>query len=516
MAATTPGSRCIECEEIELARVRDARPSQMLPLPRAALAGFPQGRSNAHLTRRRLLQMGVAGFASVYGSRLLGLQEVFEAAVAEASPMPTNCLVVLYIAGGNDGLNTVLPGSGLPADYASYVAARSALHRGQGPTPAGGRVGSQDIPATGAQLAWANVGVSSAGAGDNGGAYGFDTLYGAGNGAAGSDLAVMTAVDYLPYSLSHFDSSDYWFAGALSSLTTGWLGRWIDANGSATNPLQAVSLDTALSKDVRTQSNPVCAIAPGSTPGFSMNANDGTQLPPGTHPPADVNGQMQALRAIPAAAGNTYLSRSRQTYGRAVDVFNDAASLAGVGAANAAVKYPAGSQLATKLKFAAQLLQAGLGTRIITIHWGAFDTHGGQLASQDPQLAELSQALGAFKHDLQTRSVAGQPIEPNVATLVFSEFGRRVGENGSGGTDHGAGGLMLLSGSAVKGGWATPFPGCKSGDLDTYGNLKVPTDYRSVYQAVLEEWLGGDTAGVLPGGAFPSLQRSDGTSKLFK
>jgi uncharacterized protein (DUF1501 family) len=100
--------------------------------------------------------------------------------------------------------------------------------------------------------------------------------------------------------------------------------------------------------------------------------------------------------------------------------------------------------------------------------------------------------------------------------MVFSEFGRRVGENGSAGTDHGAGGLMLLSGSAVRGGWASPFPGCKAGDVDAAGNLKVPTDFRSVYQAVLEEWLGGDATGVLPSKPFPALQRHDGTSTLFK
>ncbi len=510
------GTRCIECEEIELARVRDARPSQILPLPREALAGFPAGRSSAMMTRRRLLQGGIGGLAAVYGTRLLGFQEVFEAACAQAAPAAGHCLVVLYIAGGNDGLNTVLPGSGLPNDYAAYATARSVLHRGQGATPAGGRVGSVDIPATAGQMAWANVTVSTGGGGDNGGAAGFDTLYGAGDGGSGSDLAFLTAVDYQPYSLSHFDSSDYWFSGALSALTTGWLGRWIDNNGSAVNPLQAVSIDTALSKDIRTSVKPVCAIAPGGPLGFTMDATGGTQLPPGTHPPADINAQMAALRAIAPAAGNLDLARARGSYGLATDVSTRGAALAGVGGPSAAAQYPPNSQLATKLKLAAQILHAGLGTRVITIHWGGFDTHGGQLAAQDPQLAELSRALAAFQADLQTRTVGGQSIEPNVATMVFSEFGRRVGENGSAGTDHGAGGLMLLSGSAVRGGWASPFPGCQAGDLDRAGNLKVPTDYRSVYQAVLEDWLGGDTTGVLPAGPFPALQRHDGTSTLFR
>src|SRR5437762_8332764 len=101
--------RCIECEEIELARVSDARPSQTLPLPYAALDGFPGGRSPADLTRRRLLQFGVAGVASVYGPKLLGWESVWESVAAVAAVPPANCLLLLYLAGGNDGLNTIVP-----------------------------------------------------------------------------------------------------------------------------------------------------------------------------------------------------------------------------------------------------------------------------------------------------------------------------------------------------------------------------------------------------------------------
>src|ERR687897_406424 len=131
--------RCIECEEIELARVRDERPTQTLPVPHAALDGFPAGRAPGDLTRRRLLQFGVAGVASVYGPRALGWESVWESVAAEAA-LDQNCLVLLYLAGGNDGLNTIVPAGA--DDYAAYVAARSAIHRGQGAT-ANGRVGSQ-------------------------------------------------------------------------------------------------------------------------------------------------------------------------------------------------------------------------------------------------------------------------------------------------------------------------------------------------------------------------------------
>jgi uncharacterized protein (DUF1501 family) len=96
--------------------------------------------------------------------------------------------------------------------------------------------------------------------------------------------------------------------------------------------------------------------------------------------------------------------------------------------------------------------------------------------------------------------------------LVFSEFGRRVAENGSGGTDHGAGGLMMLAGTPVKGGLAAPFPGLAA--LDQTGDVLVPTDFRSVYSEAIG-WLGGDPTAVLPGGPYPAITRYDGTTGLF-
>src|SRR5688572_4561514 len=110
--------RCIECEEIELARVRDERPTQTLAVPHAALDGVPGGRSPGALTRRRLLQGGVAGLASIYGPKVLGWESVWESVAAEGAPLDQNCLVLLYLAGGNDGLNTIVPHA--PADYAAY------------------------------------------------------------------------------------------------------------------------------------------------------------------------------------------------------------------------------------------------------------------------------------------------------------------------------------------------------------------------------------------------------------
>lgn len=490
--------RCIACEEIELANVHDARPSQVLPIPNIALAGFPEGRSPGALTRRRLLQFGVAGFASVYASKLLGWESVWESAVAEAAVAPAQrAIVLLYLAGGQDGLNAIVPvGS---SDYSTYAAKRPNLHRVQGPS-SGAVVGSQVIPGTGGELAFANPLVSSAGGGDNGDStHGFDVIYGDGSGGPGSNLALLPGVDYTPPNLSHFTSSDYWFAGDLEMLSTGWLGRFLDAYGSATNPLQGISLSNSLSKALRTKSAPVCTINTAKFQNLGFRA---------MHGPASAavnpNAWVEQLARVPASAANVQLARARQSYALATSVFDQMNPL---GTPTLGSGYPTTGSLSPLLQLAAFLLGASLGTRVITIHWGSFDTHGNQLSQQDPQLVELSRALSAFLADLKTRG-----IDDRVSVLMFSEFGRRVAENGSQGTDHGAGGLMMLAGTPVKGGFAAPFPGLST--LDQTGDLLVPTDFRSVYSEAIS-WLGGDPAQVLPGAPFGAITRNDGGTGLF-
>jgi uncharacterized protein (DUF1501 family) len=516
--------RCIECEEIELARVRDQRAGQTLPIPYAALDGFPAGRRATDLTRRKLLQWGVAGFASIYAAQELGWEQVW-ASVAEAAEAPPDSqLVLLYLAGGNDGLNIVLPnGRGsteAQTNYSAYVDARGDLHRGIGQTPAGTgqRTGSWALDGFGMakDLAFTNSVVSTAGEGDNGDAsYGFDTLYG--DGQANSRLAVMPAVDALKYSLSHFDNADVWFEASHDLNTkTGWLGRWIDRYGSPSNPLQAISIDTALSKAIRTAVNPVCAISSVPMNGFKLNGGSATNpATAGGSGSTDLNLAMNSLAAVPAGAANAYLQRSRATYGLAYNTWDQVKSLGALPGTPAQNGYPNNNTLSTRLRTAAQLLKAPLGTRVITIHWGGFDTHTNQLTNQDKQFKELSRALAAFQRDIETPTTpGGQAIADRVTVLVFSEFGRRVKETpntapdkADAGTDHGAGGLMFALGNKVKGGLASEWPGCRPADLvpagtnapptntfNAQGNLRVKTDFRSVYLSVLQDWL-GDPAG---------------------
>jgi len=127
---------------------------------------------------------------------------------------------------------------------------------------------------------------------------------------------------------------------------------------------------------------------------------------------------------------------------------------------------------------------------------GSFDTHTGQKATQDRLLGQFSDALSAFYADLAAHGNDGR-----VLTMTFSEFGRRVAENASGGTDHGEAAPLFLVGGGVKGGVYAKHPSLD--DLDN-GDVKYTTDFRSVYSTVLERWLGAPVQGVI-GGTFPSL-----------
>ena len=483
--------KCADCARSDSA-VSDLKPDSLLPIPADALSGWRDGLpGTTGVTRRKLLRNGVLGFAAVYGASQLSFEDVWESAVAQAAEPMGKSIVVIYLNGGNDGLNCFVPQDA--TQYGQYKTLRPTIARLQGPG-VGTAVGTTVMPGTGGALGFSNKLVSGTAADQNGDTKGFDTLYGDGTGGAGSDLAIIPAADYNPPNRSHFESRDYWFAGALSQLQTGWLGRWLDAYGSQSNPLQAVSLDSNLSKQIRSATAPVCALEGLQGVGFRVPGVTG-----------DVNSEIGKLATVPAGAANAHLARSRGMMGLTVDVANRLTSIPG---AAPGPGYPPNSGLSQKLQLAATLLSAGLGTRIVTIDWGSFDTHGDQLAGQDPQLATLSRALAAFKADLTTRGV-----EQNVITMVFSEFGRRLEESDSAGTDHGSGGPIMLSGSSVRGGLAGEHPGV---NVNQDGDLVVKTDFRTVYQSLIAEWLGGDPNAILPGGPFAGIQRADGGTTLTK
>jgi hypothetical protein len=158
--------------------------------------------------------------------------------------------------------------------------------------------------------------------------------------------------------------------------------------------------------------------------------------------------------------------------------------------------YPAGYPLARRLRLIAQLVKAGLSTAIYYTQLDGFDTHSNQLGTHDGLLRAVGDSLRAFLDDLNQLGDAGR-----ILVLVFSEFGRRLAENGSAGTDHGTAAPMFLVGSGVKAGLHGPYPNLQ--DLDD-GDPKFALDFRRLYAAVLERWLGCPSAGVL-GGTFEPL-----------
>jgi uncharacterized protein (DUF1501 family) len=165
----------------------------------------------------------------------------------------------------------------------------------------------------------------------------------------------------------------------------------------------------------------------------------------------------------------------------------------------AAATYPANSGFATKLRTLAKMLHMGLPIRCVALDAnGGYDTHDNQAATLSSNLAQLSGALQAFQADLEGRLENGVPLAERVLVHVWSEFGRRPAENGSG-TDHGAAGASLLMGSSssLAKGMEGEYTGVTT--LDPQQNLRSSTDFRSVYKTLLEDWLGGDLSGVLPG-----------------
>ncbi|MDZ4773670.1 MAG: DUF1501 domain-containing protein [Planctomycetota bacterium] len=160
------------------------------------------------------------------------------------------------------------------------------------------------------------------------------------------------------------------------------------------------------------------------------------------------------------------------------------------------VKYP-DDDLGESLRVTAALLDARLGSRVVSIEMGGFDTHQNERGTHDNLMKRLDDALTAFMTDMKSRSIGN-----DVVVVVFSEFGRRVKENGSGGTDHGEAAPMLVLGNQVKGGLHGKHPSLT--DLDA-GDLKFTTDFRAVYGTLIDRWFGADQEAVL-GARYPTLE----------
>ncbi len=397
------------------------------------------GRNRRALLKKGLAGLGIAGLnANFLAPSLLG-----QAAQGAAAALAGNkILVVLELSGGNDGLNTVVP----YGDDAYY------RHR-----PAIG------IPKNQLRLLDDHFGL-------NPGMAGFERLYKDGN------LAIVHGCGYDNPSYSHFSSMAYWHTAAPNSGDEyGWVGRLADAMAPAAPANYVVNIASRQSLAVRSQRHvPVVFDQPER---FMRDA---------------FYEEKDALAAVRDAG--TVDNPSRRFLLDIARSANDASALVREAWSNyrSPVDYGINSLDLPKV---VSLIDAGMPTRLYYVSYrnNAFDTHVFQNDLHRRLLTYTSDAVAAFMQDLERIGRAD-----DVALMIFSEFGRRVPENVSLGTDHGAANNMFVVGKQVQGGHYGQLPSLT--DLAEGDNLAHTTDFRRVYQTMMERWLGyQDAAGLLNG-----------------
>ena len=294
---------------------------------------------------------------------------------------------------------------------------------------------------------------------------GFGKLWEAGQ------LAVVQGVGYPNPNRSHFESMDIWHTAnlKLGDRTSGWLGRTFDQLKLQRPEQSSPALHLG------GEEQPL-ALSARDVPTPSITSLDQFKLDTGKS-----EARRQAIESAVAATrpGDNDLLKFVATRSTAALRLSHHLEQSAKNYATS-VKYPE-TQLAGKLKQVAQLIDAGLGNRVYYVTLDGFDTHSDQAEAHRGLLQQLGDALAAFTEDLQVHGHLDR-----VASLVFSEFGRRVKENSSRGTDHGAAAPAFVIGSKVQAGLIGKHP--KLDDLDD-GDLKFHTDFRAVYAGLLADWL---------------------------
>jgi len=409
------------------------------------------------ITRREFVRGGVAAFTVGFSA------PAFISDLARAQGRVQRNLVILYLSGGNDALSTLIPYTD-----AQYYARRPTLA----------------IPAANVLQIGTDRGGNALGLNPRLG--GLKSIFDAGR------LAIVQRTGYPDSSRSHFQGTDIWSTGDPSSPQgTGWLGRYLDTLPSPVDPLSAWSTvretpRTLLARTVGIPSIPSVAGYAFASPNSATDAVFGrdSAVRIASHLPSDkphlafVNSTAQGAFATldRVAQVNTYVS---------------------------SVTY-SNNGFAQALRAVAGAIAKGIGTRVFWVQTGGYDTH----ALQNPNAANgayaglmttLNDGLTSFYRDLENQGLLRDTL-----ILQFSEFGRRITENGSNGTDHGAAGIMMAIGGSVRGGlYGTASRLNPTPDNQTLenngGDVRHETDFRSVYAKVIESWLGADANAILGG-----------------
>ena len=364
-------------------------------------------------------------------------------------------LVVIQLTGGNDYMNTVIPYAdgryhdnrptvGIPADQVLHIDDQFGFN------PA--------LPE-------------------------IKSLYDAGK------VAVINGIGYPTPNRSHFRSMDIWHTCEPEKVgTEGWLGRVIrDLDPRAENVLTGVNFGRGLPRAMALTGVPVASVAVLETYGVLT----GIVNEPERSQALDIFARMYSP-TVGLGATMDYLGQTGLDALKGADILKAAPDMYA-----STVEY-ADTGIARNLQGIAKVLTANLGTRVFYTQQGGYDTHASETDVQPKLLSELSRAVSDFYADLREHDTAdGEPLSNRVVMFVFTEFGRRVRDNGSG-TDHGSGGVAFAVGDPVRGGMYSEYPSLAEPDL-VEGDLAFNTDFRGVYGALVERWLGLDAQPVVGG-----------------
>ena len=296
------------------------------------------------------------------------------------------------------------------------------------------------------------------------------------------DMAIIHGVGYADSPRSHFRSMDIWHTCEPDKIgTEGWLGkvtRELDPNKE--NVLTAVSFGAALPRALALPGVPVACVDDldnyGLLPGIANEQRNKI---------LDRCARMYSP-TIGTGAVMDYLGQTGLDTLEGADILKDAPKMY-----SSTVEYP-DSTIAKKLKGIAQVHLANFGTRVFYCDHGSFDSHSNQVGMHDKLWKDVSEGIRAFFADLREHNAS-----ENVIMFLFSEFGRRVIDNGSG-TDHGAGGVAFALGDQIRGGQYGEFPSMKPEHLEQ-GDVVPNVDFRGVYSTMVEEWFGLDANPIVNG-----------------
>jgi uncharacterized protein (DUF1501 family) len=418
-------------------------------------------------SRREFIREGALG-AAVTWTVPAFLAQTFSA-LGAAKAKDDTILVVLQMAGGNDGLNTIVP---FTNDH--YLKARPRL----------GLKGDAVLKINDTL-------------GFNPALEGFKALYDAG------ELSIVQGVGYPNPNRSHFRSTEIWATASDSKRFEkyGWLGRYFDNACSGADPTYAINVGRQAPQAFNARSPlGVSFDSPQNYRYINPDRPEPGELDTGAETvsklnQADLDAEMDFASgsSIGGIAGTTVIKGSPLQFLERTAMNAEVSSdkiRAITAKAKTRANYP-GTQLAASLKLVGQLIAGGMPTRVYYISQGGYDTHTNQLSSQARLHKDLADAVKAFVDDLKA-----QGNFQRVALMTFSEFGRRVAENASAGTDHGSASVMFMVGPKVKAGLQGKYPSLAPADLRN-GDPVFSTDFRTIYAGVLEGWLRTPSAPIL-------------------